>query len=71
MSEAQVNDSVKLLKTSNYANSSFQQEGFGHLKVDDTGQIIKDYEDGTYLVEFMDEGSKKSNIYSMNDIYLV
>jgi len=59
---------VMLNKKSVYANDSFQQEGFGHLKIEKDGEIIKLYDDGTYLVQFIDEGVEKSNVYSKNDI---
>ena len=68
MQKIKLYDEVKINPDSNYANSSFQQEGFGHLKLKKVGTVIKLYDDGTYLVEFIDEGIEKSNIYCNQDL---
>jgi hypothetical protein len=71
MNNAKLYDNVQLMECSIYASSSFQQEGFGHLKLGKTGDIVKFYDDGTYLIQFIDEGVEKSNIYSEKDIKLI
>lgn len=69
MSNLKIDDNVCLLKSSMYAADAFQEEGFCQLKLNKLGKIIKLYpDDNTYLVEFMDEGIKKSNIYSVKEI---
>lgn len=71
MEDAKLYNCVQLLKSSQYSNESFQQEGLGHLKIDDLGQIIKIYDDGTYLVQFIDDGIEASNVYTKDDLLLL
>ena len=44
------NINVNLSPSSMYASDAFQRDGFCNLKLKDIGTIIKDYNDGTYLV---------------------
>lgn len=67
MEKVKLYDEVLLEESSVYASESFQQEGFGHLKLGKTGDVVKLYDDGTYLIQFIDEGVEKSNIYSRKD----
>ncbi len=55
---------VRLNPKSHYAQPAFQQEGFGHLKLGKVGKVVKAYSPMEVLVEFEDEGTTKSNIYT-------
>jgi hypothetical protein len=42
-----------------------------NIKIGDYGIIIKIYNNGTYLVQFVDDGIENFNLYSKDDLKLI